>query len=63
MNGVSLSNVRAPQLILLGKSGLKSVSGEVGVDVGSAAAPVTGVDPDYFAKHFLDFWDEWLLSW
>ena len=50
MNPMIFSNVRAPQLIFFGKSGLEGVCWEVGVDVSPAAASVTGMYPDYFAK-------------
>lgn len=48
---------------LLGKSGLEGVCWEVGLNVSFAAAPVTGMDPDHFAKQLFDFWDAWLLRW
>ena len=63
MNRMTLSNIRAPQFILLGKSGLKCKCSEVGVDISLAAAPVTGMNPNYFAKQFFDFGNEWPLSW
>ena len=63
MNRMTFSDVRAPQLILFGKSGLNCICREVGVDVSFAAAPVTGMNPNYFAKQFFDFGNEWLLSW
>ena len=63
VNRMSLSNVRLPQLIFLGKSGLKSVCWEFVVDIGFAATPVTSMDPDDFAKQFLNFWHERLLRW
>lgn len=63
MNRMTLSNIRAPQFILLRKSGLKCICGEVGVDISLAAAPVTGMNPNYFAKQFFDFGNEWPLSW
>ena len=62
MNRRSLPNIRPPQLILLHKSGLKSVRWETSADVTSAAAPVTSMDPDHFTKQFFDFRDERLLS-
>ena len=57
------SNVRAPQLIFFGESGLEGVCWEVGVDVSLVAASVAGMDPDYFPKQFFDFWDVRLLRW
>ena len=44
------ANVRPPQFNLLGKSGLKSICWETDVDVSFAAAPVTGVDSNFFMK-------------
>ena len=63
MKGTTFSNFRAPHLIVFGEPGLKGVCWEVGVDVSFLAAPVTGMDPNYFAKQFFDFWDARLLSW
>ena len=63
MNTITFSNFGAPKFILLGKSGLKCICWEVGVDVRFAAAPVTGMDTDNFTKQFFDFRNEWLLSW
>lgn len=62
MNIMTFSNVRAPHLIILGEFRLKGVCWEVGVDVSFVAAPVTGMDADYFAKQIFDFWDAWVLS-
>ena len=63
VNRMSLSNIRAPQLILFGKPGLKSVCWVFFADITSAAAPVTSMDADDFAERLFDFWDEWLLRW
>ena len=63
VNRMSLSNVRLPQLILLGKFGFKSVCWEFVVNIGFAATPVTSMDPDHFAQQFLNFWHEGLLRW
>ena len=60
---ITFSNMGAPEVILLGKSGLKCICWEIGVDVSFAAAPVTGMDTNNFAKQFFDFRNEWLLSW
>ena len=59
---MSLSNVWPPQLILLGKSELISICWEIGLNVSLAAAPVTGVNTNDFAKEFFDLGIERLLS-
>lgn len=46
----------------LGESGLKGVCWEVAVDVSFIAAPVRGMDPEYFAKKYFDFRNARLLS-
>lgn len=63
MNRMSFSNVRAPQLILLGEPELKSICWEIPVDVIFVTTAITGMDPNYFAKQFFDCWYKGLVSW